>query len=317
MRGYLAKLFDSGARPVKSPAVRSRAPEKRVEKTVQARVDEEAPKPQQAMLKPVEPLPALEAPVKLAPIGFEPESQRPKIVPAAAETVQERPATREPALTESLTAPKHATHRQRELTAEPTQTLVEVERVVEVPGAIEKADAPRIITVEKPAPAEQRNDDKPVSKTREWVRPPMLGLEKREPAKPVIQPEPQRVSKPASQQSEKPSAVLDFDVSDEDALDDRVFESLHRMKRVHAPPDFVRDSSARAPEDDTRSRADAMRARGQTPSSAAHGLTIHKLDIEIVERPRPEAPAAPAMAPQPAAAAIWDWPDRRNWRQVR
>ena len=45
--------------------------------------------------------------------------------------------------------------------------------------------------------------------------------------------------------------------------------------------------------------------------------SIHKLEVEIVERPKAEPPAAPVFVPQPAATPVWDWPDRRNWRQVR
>jgi len=52
-------------------------------------------------------------------------------------------------------------------------------------------------------------------------------------------------------------------------------------------------------------------APARPSATAAAGLTIHKLELQIVERPREVLPE-PVVAAQPPAPAAWEWPDRRH-----
>jgi hypothetical protein len=63
--------------------------------------------------------------------------------------------------------------------------------------------------------------------------------------------------------------------------------------------------------------APAPQRQAPTPSAPPPGLTIQRLDVQIVERPRAELDQlAQYAAPAPAQTAPWDLPDRRHHLRI-
>ena len=306
MGGFLYKLFDAGARPVR-PGSRRPSVKKPPEKAPQPELTErqiarpkEQPAPQVAAPDSVMAL-AVPAPVEQT-VERPRRQERPEV--AAAEVVR-------PVLTPS---------------AEPAAPVPEVAAAeVESEPAVPVAQPEPVTTAEPFRPPIQRlplHLDEPAEKPRKtvpaeapkgWVRPPILQAERKEiPVAKILPPPgtppaqaPEPVAKAAAE--EKPPAAKSIVLPDDrnDELDIRPLPS-RAAKPAASRAEFA------TPVSNAKPQADAK--RGIPP---ANGLTIHKLEIEIVERPNTPPSPPPVVAPTRPPAAQFDWPDRRNWRQVR
>jgi hypothetical protein len=149
---------------------------------------------------------------------------------------------------------------------------------------------------------------------RKWLRPPVLL-----PQPAVFEPEATPGAVEAKQLPEKqePPAVAPVAAAMTAAIQAAAEEAPKAAPQERPRTNVV----SLAPARETFSRepsgaAGQSSAESKRPGSHPNGLTIQRLEVEIVERPKVEPPApqpAPAQAGQPG----WEWPDRRHWRRAR
>jgi hypothetical protein len=73
--------------------------------------------------------------------------------------------------------------------------------------------------------------------------------------------------------------------------------------------------SRQAPPPFQRAKPELRQPLPAAVAAPAGGLTIHRLDVQIVERPRTEV-IQPLPAPIAPAGSAWDLPDRRHQGRV-